>query len=95
LARIVRQSSPVVYAISKDASTGFLEEVARSGGGRLVEADDAELEAAFRDVLREMKSRYLLTYHPKNVEQKGWHSIRIELRGRKGEVRARRGYFYR
>lgn len=95
LAGVVRRSSPVVYAISKDASTGFLEEVVRSGGGRLIEADDAALEAAFREVLREMKSRYLLTYHPQSVEQKGWHSIRVELRGRKGEVRARRGYFYR
>lgn len=95
LARIVRQSSPVVYAISQDTSSRILGEVARLGGGRLIEAETDELKAAFQRVLSEMKSRYLLTYHPQGVEQKGWHSIRVELRGRKGEVRARRGYFYR
>lgn len=105
---LVRQSSAVVYALSKKSPSGrgrvrgisprakLLEEVTRAGGGRLIEAESTdEVAAGFQQVLTEMRNRYLLAYHPQGVRRDGWHTIEVKLRHRKGDVRARRGYFYR
>jgi hypothetical protein len=35
----------------------------------------------------------VVTYTPRGVETQGWHELSIRLRGRRGEVRARPGYF--
>ena len=101
---LVRQSSAVVYALTKKPPSGrgrvrgtkLLEDVTRAGGGRLIEAESTEeVEAGFQQVLTEMRNRYLLAYHPQEVPRDGWHTIEVKLRHRKGDVRARRGYFYR
>ena len=101
---LVRQSSAVVYALSKKSPSGrgrvrgtkLLEEVTRAGGGRLIEANSMEeVEAGFQQVLTEMRNRYLLAYDPQEVRRDGWHTIEVKLRHRKGDVRARQGYFYR
>ena len=42
--------------------------------------------------MREFRSRYLLTYVPRGVDARGWHGIDVKLRGKNGNVRARRGY---
>jgi hypothetical protein len=34
----------------------------------------------------------VLTYTPEGVDTAGWHPIEVTLKGRKGRVRARRGY---
>jgi hypothetical protein len=38
-------------------------------------------------------NRYVLRYEPAGVERAGWHRIEVRLRGQKGVVQTRRGYW--
>ncbi len=79
-----------------EPSERLLGTLAEDTGGRVVYAsDEAALEATFLEVLREFRQRYVLSYVPTRVSDDGWHTIDVKLRGRSGEVRARRGYFAR
>lgn len=40
-----------------------------------------------------MGRRYILRYAPENVSLAGWHKIELKVRGKKGDVHARRGYW--
>jgi hypothetical protein len=40
-----------------------------------------------------MRERYVLRYAPENVTRAGWHKIALRLKGQKGEVRTRNGYW--
>ena len=51
-----------------------------------------DLRPAFSGIVRDLKARYLLTYAPVDVPAPGWHPIEVKLKGKAGEVRARRGY---
>jgi hypothetical protein len=53
-----------------------------------------ELRTIDSDV-EEIKSRYPLTFCPKGAAEEGWHRLEVKLKNRKGEVRARRGYYHR
>jgi len=73
--------------------TDFLERVATTTGGRLLKADStASLPSAFDDILREFRTRYVLTYQPRGVDTAGWHPISVRVKGRSADVRARAGY---
>jgi Ca-activated chloride channel family protein len=75
-------------------STELLRKLTEVSGGRFIEtAPEAPLSDVFMRILAELKTRYLLTYPPSDVAQEGWHEIRIKLTKKKGEIRARRGYF--
>ena len=52
-----------------------------------------DLRDLFGRVLNELRSRYLLTYTPKGGTREGWHDVRVTLKGARGEVTARPGYF--
>ena len=63
-------------------------------GGRLLKADGrSDLSATVQAILTEMKSRYVLTYYPAGVRREGWHPIEVRVKGRRAQVRARRGYY--
>jgi VWFA-related protein len=82
--------------VSEPAAPPFLEEVAHATGGRLLFSTSAAgLRAAFLEVLNETRTRYLLSFSPDGPSRPGWHELKIRLRGAKGELRARRGYFRR
>ncbi len=71
----------------------YLPLLAADTGGALLTADGAgRLRETFVRVVRDFKSRYLLTYTPRDVAASGWHSIDVRLKGRPGDVTARRGY---
>ena len=36
---------------------------------------------------------YLLSYAPTGVAREGWHRLAVKVRGHKGTVRSRSGYF--
>ena len=77
-----------------DPSGELLEAFADHTGGRVVYADsEAALRRTFTEVLAEFRQRYVLTYVPAGTSGAGWHTLEVKLRGRSGEVRARRGYF--
>jgi hypothetical protein len=71
-----------------------LREVAEVTGGRLWEAESPErLRGAFAAIAQAMGHRYVLRYEPRGVSRTGHHRIELRLRGARGEVRARRGYW--
>jgi VWFA-related protein len=72
----------------------LLEAFAEETGGRLVYADgERSLRPTFVQVLSEFRQRYVLSYSPTDVSGEGWHTLTVSLRGKSGQVKARRGYF--
>lgn len=84
----------VKRTITTEEAGPFLESLAQVTGGRVVLAGgDADLRASFTKTLAEFRNRYVLTYIPAGVPAAGWHSIDVRLKGKRGKVTARRGYF--
>ena len=80
----------------QEPSERLLDALTDVTGGRVVYAsDESSLQASFLAVLREFRQRYVLSFTPTGVSDEGWHTIDVKLRGRSGDVRARRGYFAR
>ncbi len=74
----------------------FLRELASAGGGRRWFAKSArDLRQLFGTALHELRARYLITYYPSNVSREGWHDVTVTLKGARGDVTARPGYFVR
>jgi VWFA-related protein len=77
----------------KDAGK-FLESLTEETGGRVLFADsNTDLRGAFTKTLAEFRDRYVLSYTPTGVAATGWHRLDVTLKGRRGTVTARRGYF--
>ena len=73
--------------------TTFLETIASITGGRVLRADTTEnLPRAFDEILREFRTRYVLSYSPRDVGAAGWHRIDVRVKNRRAVVRARAGY---
>lgn len=73
--------------------TDFLDAVAAATGGRVLKADTTgRLPAAFDEIVREFRTRYLITYSPRGVDAPGWHQIEVKVKGRFAAVQARSGY---
>jgi VWFA-related protein len=71
-----------------------LRRIAELTGGRFWAADSsARLTAAFRDIVEAMNTRYVLRYDPGPDAKPGHHRIDVRLKGAKGDVRARKGYW--
>jgi VWFA-related protein len=88
-----RGADAVVHFVEVDGDSRFLKAVARETGGRGWSARRGEsLRSAFVEALDEFKSRYRLRYEPTGVAHGGWHALQVKLKGKKGTVRARRGY---
>jgi VWFA-related protein len=72
----------------------FLGNLARTGGGRRWFAKSArDLRQLFGTALNELRARYLITYYPSKVPREGWHDVKVTLKGARGDVTARPGYF--
>jgi len=72
----------------------FVREVTKATGGRIWEVRrNQDLKASFLEVLRHIRSRYLLTYNPTGVDRDGWHTLDVRLVGARGDVLARPGYY--
>jgi VWFA-related protein len=70
----------------------LLRDIASDTGGEIWRAEGgAQLRTAFLQALSQVKSRYLLSFEP-SAPTAGWHTIAVKLKGRKGEVRVRKGY---
>jgi VWFA-related protein len=71
-----------------------LRRIAEASGGRLWGADSPErLRQAFAAIADAMGHRYVLRYEPSGTRREGWHPLEVKLRGQKGDVQARRGYW--
>ncbi len=68
-----------VATVSSEAQ--FLSSIsAISGGAFLTVGSSSRLEKNFVDILKEIKTRYLLTYYPQGEREEGWHDVRVQLR---------------
>jgi Ca-activated chloride channel homolog len=91
----------IVVPIANDAgrNTGgehALATLAESTGGRIFYAAGFEqLDAALTDILRALRTQYLLGYYPKNVREEPnlFHPVRVEVRDPWLKVTARNGYY--
>jgi VWFA-related protein len=74
--------------------SAFLGRLADTGGGRRWFAKSPrDLRELFGKALNELRARYLLTYSPSGVSREGWHDVKVSLKGARGDVTARPGYF--
>lgn len=64
-----------------------------TGGSVLLASTDTNLAAAFRRVLDEFRSAYVLHYTARGVEPGGFHSLRVHVSRTGAQIQARRGYF--
>lgn len=88
-----KRSNAVVHAVHFRPDT-FLGRLTQITGGRTWSAQsDRQLEQLFGRVLDEMRARYLLTYSPSGPQTPGWHQIKVSLKGVRGDVIAKQGYF--
>jgi VWFA-related protein len=70
----------------------FLRRLADATGGRVFNARWSELKTTFAGILRDIRTRYLLTYYPTSTAP-GWHKLDVKLTGARGDVTARNGYW--
>ena len=65
----------------------ILPALARETGGKYVDAErTGQLREVFTRILREFRTRYVITYTPQGVEKGGWHPIELKLKGAKGKI---------
>jgi len=91
-----RRSDVTVYAVTvrENGTPAFLEDVAEATGGAVVEIESTEdLSRTLLRILDEFRQRYVLSYAPRGVAKDGWHRLEVRVKGRRGTVRARTGYF--
>jgi VWFA-related protein len=73
-----------------------LRQTAELTGGRFWTAESPDrLRQAFAAIVAAMNSRYVLRFEPPAGAAPGWHPIQLRLKGAKGDLRARAGYFRR
>jgi VWFA-related protein len=70
----------------------FLTSLVGETGGRIW-TPGRGIREAFLEVLAEVKNRYLLVFERDPQAHRGWHELKVRLKNRKGDVRARKGYF--
>jgi VWFA-related protein len=85
LTEAIRRSGVVTHIV--ELALPVLPNTARRGLSMVL------LRELFARVLEELRSRYLLTYFPAGVVREGWHDVKVSLKGARGEVIARPGYF--
>ena len=68
---------------------------AGTGGRVFTPAAAAELDRAFVDILRELRTQYLIGYYPKDVppSRDRFHTLKVNVRGRNLRVLTRSGYY--
>jgi Ca-activated chloride channel family protein len=91
-----RRANVVVYAIwsGPERRPSFLADTADVAGGRLIDVSrSGNLAAAFLEIFREFRQRYLITYTPSGVGGAGWHRVEVRVKRRNVDVQSRRGYF--
>lgn len=89
-----RRADVVVYSVAtgKDVPD-VLDDLSEATGGAVLTVEStAELDATFLRILNEYRHRYLLSYSPRDVERRGWHTLDVRVRGRNVTVKARPGY---
>ncbi len=94
---LVRDTETVVYAIGLGANVDrdALEQItARSGGAAAFPAAAEELDAEYRQVVEDLRRRYVVGYSSTNLTRDGgWRQVEISTRVDGVTVRSAGGYF--
>jgi VWFA-related protein len=98
-----RQANAVIYSVglvdldNRDARPHVLKRLARETGGRaFVLRDSDEVDRAFADIARDIRSAYTLGFSPSETSNGRFHSIRVVVEGgrdRQLTARTRAGYY--
>ena len=91
----------VVVPIEADAGRNLggehaLATLASSTGGRIFNPQGLnQLDAAFSDILHELRTQYLIGYYPRDIREQPrlFHPIKVETRDPSLRVSARTGYY--
>ncbi len=91
----------LVVPIPNDAGRNLggehaLATIASGTGGRVFEPSvGAQLDQAFADILRDLRTQYLIGYYPRNLpaDSPRFHPVRIELSRTDLRLSARTGYY--
>jgi Ca-activated chloride channel family protein len=97
----VQASDAMLYTVGFGAGATVpqlrtsLESYAKSTGGRaFFPRQVAELDRVFDDIVSELANQYVLSYSPTNLKSDGkWRNIKVQVRKRNYDIRARRGYW--
>ena len=93
-----RRSGIVVHVVAVRAATvasRFIPDVTETAGGRVFSASSVDdLARLFTSALDEMRARYLITFAPRSPTP-GWHELKVSVRRRGIDAKARSGYFVR
>ncbi len=92
---VAKRTDVVVYAavVATAGRPKFLNDIVEQTGGTLIEIESTKhLPNIFLRVLEEFRQRYLLSYSPRGVAKGGWHQIEVRVKGRRLQIKARRGY---
>jgi len=70
----------------------LIDTVLETGGRIVTLASIDQAEAAFREILAELREQYVLGYYPDNALNDGsWHKVTVRLRAAGLRVRTRGG----
>lgn len=84
-----------VTTVNRVPNQSLLTTLAQETGGTILPVgSSANLSAAFRRVLSEFRSAYVLYYTPRGVDRAGYHQLEVKVKRDGAQVLARRGYFY-
>jgi Ca-activated chloride channel homolog len=91
----------VVMPVEADAGRNLggehaLATLASSTGGRIFNPQGLnQLDAAFSDILHELRTQYLLGYYPRDVREQPrlFHPVKVEVRDQSLKISARTGYY--
>jgi VWFA-related protein len=90
-----KRSSAVIYAVTAaDARRSeALDDLTDATGGQVLQVkSSADLRGAFQRILKDFRSRYILTYSPDGVPTSGFHRLDVRVKRRGLNVKARQGY---
>jgi VWFA-related protein len=65
-----------------------------TGGSTLPVDESTNLTGAFRRVLDDFRSAYVLYYNPRGVDRSGYHALEVRVKHEGATVQARRGYWF-
>lgn len=87
--------TPAVLPLGIPAYTAFLAELVRRVGGQLYFLNETgSIAGAYRSIVQRLSAQYTLGYYPKAGDKSGWHSLRVEVKGRTGlRVVSRSAYY--
>lgn len=93
----------VVMPITNDAGRNIggenaLTTLARStGGGVFLPADVSALDVAFDDIIRDLRTQYLIAYYPRNIPygKEPFHRVDVKTKRHELTISTRTGYYSR